>query len=113
MQTIAELPEYERRASALLSSSARQAIINHLAARPRAGVLLQGTGGIRKLRWASGKRGKSGGVRIGYYFHDESMPLFLLTVFGKNEQANLSKSERNALAKLVNVLVKNYGVTDV
>ena len=42
----------------------------------------------------------------GAYFHDERMPLFLLTMFGKNEQANLSKAERNELAKLVNILVE-------
>ena len=41
------------------------------------------------------------------------MPLFLLTVFGKNEKANLSKSERNELAKFVNLLAKNYGETNV
>ncbi len=64
-----------------------------------------GTGGIRKLRWGSGNRGKSGGVRVIYYYHDERIPLYLLTLFGKNEMSNLSKAERNDLAKLVDVLV--------
>ena len=73
---------------------------------------MQGTGGIRKFRWASGNRGKSGGVRVIYYFHNESMPLFLLTLFGKNEKANLSKAERNELTKLANIL-NNYGGTNV
>ena len=67
---------------------------------------MQGTGGIRKLRWARGSRGKSGGVRVIYYYHDERIPLYLLTVFGKNERANLSKAERNELAKLVATLTK-------
>ena len=67
---------------------------------------MEGTGGIRKLRWSRGSRGKSGGVRVIYYYHDERMPLYLLTVFGKNEQANLSKAERNQLAKLVDLLVQ-------
>ena len=112
MQTIVELPEYERRASSLLSGSEKQGIINYLAIHPQAGVVMQGTGGIRKFRWASGNRGKSGGVRVIYYFHNESMPLFLLTLFGKNEKANLSKAERNELTKLANIL-KNYGGTNV
>ena len=73
---------------------------------------MQGTGGIRKFRWASGNRGKSGGARVIYYFHNESMPLFLLTLFGKNEKANLSKAERNELTKLANIL-NNYGGTNV
>lgn len=62
---------------------------------------MEGTGGVRKLRWRKGNRGKSGGVRVIYYFHSEAMPLYLLTVFGKNERANLSKAERNALSALV------------
>ena len=74
---------------------------------------MQGTGGIRKLRWAAGGRGKSGGVRVIYYFHNKSLPLFLLTLFGKNEKVNLSKSEYNELTKLTNLLVKNYGENNV
>ena len=66
---------------------------------------MKGTGGIRKLRWNRGSRGKSGGVRVIYYYHDERIPLYLLTVFGKNERANLSKAERNDLARLVDILV--------
>jgi len=75
-----------------------------LAANPRAGDLIQGTGGVRKLRWRRGGRGKSGGVRVIYYFHSVAMPLYLLAVFGKNERANLSKAERNDLAGLVHLL---------
>jgi len=113
MQTIVELPEYRQRASSLLSGSEKKGVINYLAVHPLSGVVMQGTGGIRKFRWASGNRGKSGGVRIIYYFHNDSMPLFLLTLFGKNEKENLSKSERNELAKFANLLVKNYGDTYV
>jgi len=70
---------------------------------------MQGTGGIRKLRWSAHGKGKSGGVRVIYYFHNELMPLYLLTVFGKGEKANLSKAERNDLAKLTAILVQSYG----
>ena len=70
---------------------------------------MQGTGGIRKLRWSAHGKGKSGGVRVIYYYHNESIPLFLLTVFGKGEKANLSKSERNNLASFTSLLVKQYG----
>ncbi len=69
---------------------------------------MQGTGGIRKLRWSAQGKGKSCGVRIIYYHHNESLPLFLLTVFGKGEKANLTKAESNDLAKLTSLLVKNY-----
>jgi hypothetical protein len=70
------------------------AIVQFLASRPKARGLMEGTGGIRKLRWGREGRGKSGGVRVVYDFHSDDMPLYLLTVFAKNERANLSKAER-------------------
>lgn len=105
MMTIAEVPEFIRRAEKLLSDQERRDVMDYLAAHPRAGDLMEGTGGVRKLRWRRGGRGKSGGVRVIYYFHSEEMPLYLLTLFGKHERANLSKAERNELSKLVQVLV--------
>ena len=72
-------------------------------------TLCKGLGGVRKLRWTKSGSGKSGGVRVVYYFHNDSMPLFLLTLFGKNEKANLSNAERNLLVKFTAILVKNYG----
>lgn len=105
LTTITELPEYIRHANELLSEAERKAVIDYLAAHPLNGDIMEGTGGIRKLRWASGGKGKSGGVRIIYYYHDPRIPLYLLTVFGKNEKSNVTKSERNELAKLVKLLV--------
>ena len=106
--TVVELPHYIRKAEALLSVEERGTAVDYLAKHPEAGVLLQGTGGIRKLRWATGNRGKSGGVRLVYYYCDENIPLFMITVFAKNEKANLSKAERNDLAKLTTALRDSY-----
>ena len=106
MLTVAELPEYLRAAARLMVDADRRAIIDHVAAHPTAGDLIEGTAGVRKLRWARDGRGKSGGVRVIYYFHSEAMPLYLLTMFAKNERANLTKADRNALAGLVDVLVQ-------
>lgn len=103
--TVTELAEYQRRAEKLLAESERQDIVNYVAAFPKAGDLIKGTGGVRKLRWRRGGKGKSGGVRVIYYFHSERMPLYLLTVFAKNERADLSQAERNELASLVETLV--------
>jgi hypothetical protein len=102
--TVAGTLEYIRSAEKLLSPADRMEVVEYLAANPRAGDLMQGTGGIRKLRRGRGGRGKSGGVRVIYYFHSDAMPLYLLTVFGKNERPNLSKAERNDLAGLVHML---------
>jgi hypothetical protein len=108
MITIAEVPEYIRQAERLLSASERQDVLIYLASHPKSGDLIEGTGGIRKLRWGKGGRGKSGGVRVIYYYHSELMPLYLITLFAKNEQDNLSKAERNDLAKLVDFLVATW-----
>ena len=71
-------------------------------------TLIPGTGGVRKLRWAMPGRGKRGGARVIYYFHSEQLPVFLLAAYGKNEKANLTKAERNAMAKLIPILVEGY-----
>ena len=109
MHTIVELPEFSRRAQGLFTEDEKHSLINYLSTHPQSGDLIQGTGGIRKLRWATQSKGKSGGARVIYYFHNESIPLFLLTAFGKNERANISATERNDLAKLTNLLRKHYG----
>jgi hypothetical protein len=106
LMTVAELPEYQRRAGKLLSEDERQDLVSYVAAFPREGDVIKGTGGVRKLRWRRGGQGKSGGVRVIYYFHSERMPLYLLTVFAKNERVDLTQRERNDLSKLVDVLVE-------
>ncbi|MEI7825881.1 MAG: type II toxin-antitoxin system RelE/ParE family toxin [Chlorobiaceae bacterium] len=105
--TIVELPEFIRKSEKLLSSDEHDLLLSFLATHPTAGILLQGTGGVRKLRWATGNKGKSGSTRIIYFYHKPTMPLFLLTAFSKSEQENLSKSERNDLAGLTKLLIQN------
>lgn len=109
MITIVELPEFIRRSKKLLTENEQSNLINYLATHPMAGVLIQGTGGIRKVRWKREGTGKSSGVRVIYYFHSEGYPLFLLTIFGKSEKVNLSQAERNELAKLTRLLIESYG----
>ncbi len=105
LQGIAELPHYTRLADKLLSVEERQDLVVYLAEHPKAGDIMEGTGGVRKLRWRRGGQGKSGGVRVIYYYHDDFMPLYLLSLFAKGDKVNLTKAERNELAGLVAVLV--------
>jgi hypothetical protein len=109
MHVIAEMPQFSRKATGLLGAGELQALITHLAENPCAGVVMAGTEGIRKLRWVRNGMGKSGGVRVIYYFHDYRMPLYLLSIFGKNEKTNLTDAEANALSKLVKILLKTSG----
>ena len=63
---------------------------------------------VRKVRVALAGRGKSGGARVIYYFHSERLPLFALTVFAKNERANLTLAERNAMASVVRAIKQQF-----
>ena len=105
MITVAETAQFLKKVNQLLSDGEKSDLITYLSGNPQSGVLIQNTGGIRKLRWAKSGGGKSGGVRVIYYFHSNMMPLYLLTVFGKNEKANISMKEKQILSKLVKELV--------
>ncbi|MBR1215058.1 type II toxin-antitoxin system RelE/ParE family toxin [Bradyrhizobium sp. JYMT SZCCT0180] len=108
MQTVVETPSYLADAERLFSPSERMAIVDRLASDPTCGVVIPGSGGIRKVRFGFGARGKSGGARIIYLFSGSSLPVFVLAVFAKNEKANLSQAERNALASMVGDLIEDY-----
>lgn len=102
--TVAETALYLKKAGRLLSQAERDEIITYLSRTPKAGVLVRGTGGIRKVRWGKDSQGKSAGVRVIYYFHSDVMPLYLVTMFGKNEQSNLTAEQCNQLADLAEQL---------
>ena len=108
MHTVVELPTYSSRAKSLLSEDEQKGIISYLAEHPDAGELIRETGGVRKLRWKRGVSGKSGGVRVIYFYHNARIPLFLLTMYGKNEQDNLTREQRHQMKKLVTVQVKAW-----
>jgi hypothetical protein len=63
--------------------------------------LIEGTGGIRKLRWGEQGRGKRGGLRIIYYWHPQREIFLLLYLYRKNEQKDLTAEQRRVLAKVV------------
>lgn len=107
--TIVETRGFISCAADLMDEEDRDVLKTMLAADPECGAVMRGTGGVRKVRVALKGRGKSGGARVVYSYRNEAMPLFLLTVFAKNEKDNLSRAERNELAALVQVLVDTYG----
>ena len=103
-----ETRSYQARAQKLLTQEEQERVIEMIARDPTCGVSMKGTGGVRKVRVAIGERGKSGGVRVVYFFHSEDVPTFLLTLFAKNEKDNLSMAERNQLAVFVEELNKHF-----
>ena len=73
--TVVEVPEFLSLVRKLMSEEEHDALVDYVAYNPTAGDLMIGTGG-RKLRWAMAGRGKSGGARIIYYYHNVGLPLF-------------------------------------
>ena len=106
LQTVVETPAYLVAAKGVLSDAERIEIVSTVAETPKAGVALGG--GVRKMRIARPGRGKSGGARIVYLFSGEDIPVFLLTVFAKNEKANLGTRERTALNSAAKQMAEDY-----
>lgn len=71
---------------------------------PKIGAVMQGTGGVRKVRFAFENRGKSGSIRVIYIDFEVYEKIFLLTAYAKADQSSLTKKERNALKGLVELL---------
>jgi hypothetical protein len=106
--TVVETPGFLRDAAAAMAEDERAEVVSFLAANPDAGDIMRDTGGARKLRWRAPGRGKRGGVRVIYYFYNESLPVFLLNIFAKNEKANLTQAERSEMKALLPRLVAGY-----
>lgn len=106
--TVVETEEFLRQARPLMSDAEREALVAFLGANPEAGKIVAGAGGVRKVRWGLAGRGKRGGARVIYYYHSQRLPLFLLSAYPKNEKANLTNAERNAMRRLTPVLAGAY-----
>lgn len=74
---------------------------NYLIEQPEAGDLIQGTGGLRKLRWSLDKKGKRGGIRIIYYIKLADDQIYFFTLYAKNEVSDLSASEKKQLKSML------------
>ena len=101
---VAETALFIRQAAEVWTEEERVAFIDFIARNPHAGDLVPETGGVRKVRWARQGGGKRGGVRVVYYYHDAEIPLFLLMVYAKNRQENLSAAERKAVRAMTTAL---------
>lgn len=95
---------FERRAAKLLTEAEIRAAQEEIAGDPLAWPVIQGTGGCRKARAARGGSGKSGGVRMIYYFWAAEDVLYMLAVYAKNQQDNIADADKKALRKLIKTL---------
>lgn len=106
--TVIETPGFEAQAKRRLSENERDEIIRFLSLNPDDGEIMPGTGGARKSRFPGKGKGKRGGFRVVYFYYNDTVPLFLLSVFAKNEKIDLSKSECNELKSILKQMVAEY-----
>jgi hypothetical protein len=101
---VVELDRFEKDAAALWRGEERDAFIDFIARNPEKGQLIEDTGGVRKVRWSREGTGKSGGVRVIYYFHSEAMPIYLLAIYAKGERADLGAAQKKQARAFVETL---------
>jgi mRNA-degrading endonuclease RelE of RelBE toxin-antitoxin system len=97
---IIETSFFTRQILKLISEDERQRLMDALIQNPSIGDIIQGSGGCRKVRWGAHGRGKSGGIRV-IYFWRQDVILFLLVAFPKNVKADLSAAELKQLKGVV------------
>jgi hypothetical protein len=107
--SVVETAAYLGKATRMMSETERAAVVDMIASAPRAGVLVSGTGGLRKLRIPLQGRGKRGGGRVIYWFHSEGYPAVLLWAFAKNEASDLTQDQRRRLMAVADVLLSDFG----
>ena len=92
---------YAKRAKKLLRDAEMKKAEQEIATDPDAWPIVAGTGGVRKARAARGSSGKSGGVRIIYYYMAKNEHLHLLDIYAKNEQDNITDEEKKFFRSIV------------
>jgi hypothetical protein len=102
--TVAETPLFLRQAADVWDEDEHVEFVNFIAADPEAGDVIPDSGGVRKVRWRRSGTGKRGGVRVIYFYHDGSRPLYLLLVYAKASREDLSPAEKQIVRKLAAIL---------
>ena len=98
-----ELPALSRHRSDYMSDEAFLSFQAMLMQRPCAGVLIEGTNGLRKIRFADANRGKGkrGGLRVIYYWWEAGKQFWLFTIYNKDEMSDLSAHEKKLLKEMI------------
>jgi hypothetical protein len=103
---VVELPEFQRRAKAVMADGERQAAITWIAANPEAGISLGG--GLRKVRWEDSRRGKvkRGGLWVIYYYLTTDHQIWFFTLYDKDEATDLTSGEKKVLKQAIQAELK-------
>ncbi|MFH1195036.1 MAG: type II toxin-antitoxin system RelE/ParE family toxin [bacterium] len=98
---IIETSIFTKRLKSLLLDDDYRILQNELIHNPVKGKLIKGSGGLRKIRWTLPGKGKSGGVRIIYFWMQKKETILMLLIYSKTEQSNLSVEQLKILKSLI------------
>ena len=91
---------FEKLREKYLDDESYRALQNFLIAQPTIGDTIQGTGGLKKLRWSAQGKGKRGGVRTIYLYLSHNEHIHLLTIYAKNEMPDLTPEQKKILKRV-------------
>ncbi len=107
--SVIETPTFTKITEKIADSNVIEELVEHIAKHPESGEIIEGTGGCRKLRWKRRKEsGKSGGMRVIYYFYNEQMPIYFLLAYPKNVLDNITTETKHSLKQMVKNLVEKH-----
>jgi hypothetical protein len=98
--TVLQVPKFKAEAMELLGVDGIDAVAVYLIDHPDAGDVVQGSGGVRKLRWAAKGKGKRGGARIIYLYVVIAARIYLLRCYAKNVRTDLAADEKRELRQI-------------
>ncbi|MDM8564862.1 type II toxin-antitoxin system RelE/ParE family toxin [Candidatus Halobeggiatoa sp. HSG11] len=104
---IIETSIFTRRINSLMTDESYRKLQEILVNAPDTGKIIQGSGGIRKIRWTGSGRGKRGGSRVIYYWATNNAQIYMLFAYAKNECSDLTQEQLSTLKKLVELEFKN------
>jgi len=105
--TVAETTAFIRQAAHIWSDEERSEFVDFIARNPEAGDVIPHSGGVRKVRWSRAGSGKRGGTRVIYFYHTGDMPLYLLLIYAKAQQENLSPEEKRTVQAIAGMLKRS------
>jgi mRNA-degrading endonuclease RelE of RelBE toxin-antitoxin system len=106
IRLITELPSFTKKAAKIFDSEELVELRDFLKENPEKGDVIQGTGGLRKMRWTSGGKGKRGGARVIYFYHVVGFHIYLMACYAKNEQEDLRPEVKKQLKSFVEQIKK-------
>jgi mRNA-degrading endonuclease RelE of RelBE toxin-antitoxin system len=99
--TVIETPVYSSKVDRILTEDERDAFAAFISTNPLSGIVIRGSGGIRKVRWAQQGRGKSGGARIIYYNRLANGEIWLLTIYAKGDRTTIPAHELRLIKETI------------